>query len=144
MRVAREIRNGSPERVSPFAHAKLGVYSPLSITLNHAPYYLRFRVKDRPGILASITVALARHGINVDAVLQESGFPKDHLPFVVTVEPCEAAALAAAMREIEAEDFHAEPVLVLPVLARGAAMRFLLTRLVDWLDVPPGALVRPV
>jgi homoserine kinase type II len=31
----------------------------------------------------------------------------------------------------------------LPLLARGAAMRFLLTRLVDWLNVPPGALVRP-
>jgi homoserine kinase type II len=31
----------------------------------------------------------------------------------------------------------------LPLLARGAATRFLLTRLVDWLDVPPGALVKP-
>jgi homoserine kinase type II len=31
----------------------------------------------------------------------------------------------------------------LPVLARGAALRFALTRLVDWLNVPPGALVRP-
>ena len=31
----------------------------------------------------------------------------------------------------------------LPLLARGAALRFLLTRLADWLDVPPGALVRP-
>jgi len=31
----------------------------------------------------------------------------------------------------------------LPRLARGAALRFLLTRLVDWFDVPPGALVRP-
>jgi len=31
----------------------------------------------------------------------------------------------------------------LPLLARGAAIRFLLTRLVDWLNVPPGALVRP-
>ena len=31
----------------------------------------------------------------------------------------------------------------LPLLARGAAMRFLLTRLVDWLNVPPGALVKP-
>jgi homoserine kinase type II len=31
----------------------------------------------------------------------------------------------------------------LPLLARGAAMRFLLTRLVDWLNVPPGALVQP-
>ncbi len=31
----------------------------------------------------------------------------------------------------------------LPVLARGAALRFLLTRLVDWLNVPDGALVKP-
>jgi homoserine kinase type II len=30
-----------------------------------------------------------------------------------------------------------------PLLARGAAVRFLLTRLVDWLNVPPGALVKP-
>ena len=31
----------------------------------------------------------------------------------------------------------------LPVLARGAAMRFFLTRLIDWGSTPPGALVRP-
>jgi homoserine kinase type II len=31
----------------------------------------------------------------------------------------------------------------LPILARASALRFLLTRLVDWLNVPPGALVKP-
>jgi homoserine kinase type II len=31
----------------------------------------------------------------------------------------------------------------LPLLARGAALRILLTRLVDWFNVPPGALVKP-
>jgi homoserine kinase type II len=31
----------------------------------------------------------------------------------------------------------------LPLLCRGAALRFLLTRLEVWFDVPPGALVRP-
>ncbi len=38
-----------------------------------------------------------------------------------------------------------EPVEIaaLPILARGAALRFALTRLVDWLNVPAGALVRP-
>ena len=34
-------------------------------------------------------------------------------------------------------------VSALPVLARGAALRFMLTRLVDWLNVPPGAMVKP-
>lgn len=36
-----------------------------------------------------------------------------------------------------------QEVAALPILARGSALRFLLTRLVDWLNVPPGALVRP-
>jgi len=31
----------------------------------------------------------------------------------------------------------------LPILCRGSALRFLLTRLYDWLNVPAGALVVP-
>ena len=37
----------------------------------------------------------------------------------------------------------AAEVEALPILARGAALRFMLTRLVDWLNVPAGALVKP-
>ncbi len=34
-------------------------------------------------------------------------------------------------------------IAALPVLCRGASIRFMLTRLYDWLNVPSGALVRP-
>ena len=44
----------------------------------------------------------------------------------------------AAIRALSADE-----LLSLPLLARGASLRFLLTRLVDWLNVPAGALVRP-
>jgi len=37
----------------------------------------------------------------------------------------------------------AAEITALAMLCRGAALRFLLTRLVDWLEVPPGALVKP-
>jgi homoserine kinase type II len=37
----------------------------------------------------------------------------------------------------------ADERVALPVLARGAALRFLLTRAYDWLNTPPGALVSP-
>ena len=80
------------------------------------PYYLRFIVKDRPGILAAIAAALAKQGINLDAVLQEPGYPKDALPFVITVEACEEAPLAAALEEIQDANYHAEPPLALPML----------------------------
>lgn len=39
--------------------------------------------------------------------------------------------------------FTPEEVAALPLFARGSALRFLLTRLYDWLTVPPGALVVP-
>ena len=42
------------------------------------------------------------------------------------------------VRHLDEAEKHA-----LPILARGAALRFLLSRLVDWLNVPAGALVRP-
>lgn len=80
------------------------------------PYYLRFVVRDRPGILASIAAALARQGINCDAMLQEPGYPKDALPFVITLEACEEAAMRAALGEIAGFDFHAERPLALPML----------------------------
>lgn len=47
-------------------------------------------------------------------------------------------AAYAAVRPLSAAERQA-----LPLLARGAALRFFLTRLVDWFNVPPGALVRP-
>jgi len=44
---------------------------------------------------------------------------------------------------MRARTLNAREIAALPTLCRGAALRFLLTRLVDWLEVPPGALVRP-
>jgi homoserine kinase type II len=50
------------------------------------------------------------------------------------------ALLAGYERVRRLEDAE---VASLPVLCRGSALRFMLTRLVDWLNVPPGALVKP-
>ena len=51
------------------------------------------------------------------------------------------AAMIAGYQSVRPLD--SAEVEALPVLARGSALRFMLTRLVDWLNVPPGALVRP-
>jgi homoserine kinase type II len=50
------------------------------------------------------------------------------------------ALLSAYGRERKLSDAEES---ALPLLARGAALRFLLTRLVDFLNVPAGALVKP-
>src|ERR1700745_3125782 len=50
------------------------------------------------------------------------------------------AFLSAYGRERKLSDAEQD---ALPLLARGSALRFLLTRLGDWFKAPPGALVRP-
>jgi homoserine dehydrogenase len=83
-----------------------------------APYFLRFVVKDRPGIVANIAAVLARFEINLDAVFQKPGYDKDSLPFVVTVEACSAARLKEALQEISHFDFLLEPALQLRIFGR--------------------------
>lgn len=55
---------------------------------------------------------------------------------VGTPRPALGAALLAGYGPMRADERAA-----LPVLARGAALRFLLTRAYDWLNTPPGATV---
>jgi homoserine dehydrogenase len=115
MRVAREIRSGSPERVSPFAHARLGEYMPIPIALNEAAYYLRFRVEDRPGIIAQLAAALAAESISIDSVLQ---LPQENwrdLPFVITVEPTTEKSIRAAIARMAELNFLIEPPLAMPM-----------------------------
>ena len=66
------------------------------------PHFIRFLVKDRPGIVAAITTSLANEQINIRAIVQKPGYPADALPFVVTVEPCKTSALKRALAPIRA------------------------------------------
>jgi homoserine dehydrogenase len=88
--------------------------------------YVRFVVRDRPGILASLAGAFSRHHINVDAVLQRPGYSKSKLAFVMTLESCRKSTLRAALAEIDKFDFLAEPPLNLPILKEGPCDAFAL------------------
>ncbi len=115
MRVAREIRDGSPERVSPFAHKRLGVYKPIPVTRQKRAYYLRFRVADREGIISALAGILAAKHISLDAVLQLPCDNKHDLPFVITLEPTTEESIRQAVEEMSHLDFLREPPLALPI-----------------------------
>jgi len=79
-------------------------------------HYLRFVVKDEPGIIASLAQILCRAGINIDSVFQKPGFPKSKLPFVITLEPCSAALVRESLKQIAQLDFLVQPCVDLPIL----------------------------
>lgn len=80
------------------------------------PHYLRFVVRDRPGIVAEVAAVLSKYRIGIDALLQKPGYPHSALPFIMTLEPCSSAVLDRALQEIARMDFHVEPPLCLPIL----------------------------
>jgi len=82
-----------------------------------APHYVRFTVNDKPGILASITNAYAKYGINIEGVLQLPKFRRDRLPFVTTLEECPESVLDRALAEVSKSDYHVQPPLALPIFA---------------------------
>jgi len=79
-------------------------------------WYLRFFVRDQPGIVARLAEILAAHGLNIDSVLQKPGFEKSSLPFVITLEPCRDSMLHPALEQMSALDFNIRPCLCLPIL----------------------------
>jgi homoserine dehydrogenase len=81
-----------------------------------APYYVRFTVADRPGIIAALATVFAQHDINIDAILQEPGFPAAARPFVVSLDATPARVVRTALDEIATLDFHVVPPLALPIV----------------------------
>ena len=80
------------------------------------PWYLRFFVRDQPGIVARLAQILADHHLNIDALLQKPGFEKTSLPFVITLEPCRDAQLQPALEKMSGLEFALRPCLCLPIL----------------------------
>jgi homoserine dehydrogenase len=110
-------RRGVPASVPPF-----GTDLPRPCVIGEsadyvAPFYVRFVVDDRPGVLAALTSAFARAAVNVDAVLQVPWAEKRALPFVVTLEATEEARIARALTEIAELPFLVEAPLVLPMVS---------------------------
>jgi homoserine dehydrogenase len=98
--LSRNVLSGSPGRVPlPPARSLVELRSSDEIRTS---YYLRFSVKDAPGVLAAIAATLARHGISIAAVQQreheEEGAP---VPVVVVTHQAREADLRAAVREID-------------------------------------------
>lgn len=118
MRAARDLRSGAQRRVSPFSFQQLSEAKLAAQDDFVSGYYLRFKVRDTTGIIATLGKILADHGISIDAVLQLPNEDKAQLPFVITVEPAREEAIRAALAAMGSLDFLIESPLALP-LERG-------------------------
>lgn len=117
MRVARALKEGHAGSMPPFGHVELDVAPAVPVGQQKHAWFLRFRVDDRPGIIAALASILAECNISVDAILQLPSENKRNLPFVITVEPASGEAVQAALCRMIPLPFLVEPPLALPIEA---------------------------
>ena len=80
------------------------------------PFYLRFFIKDRPGVISTVAQILGERKISIDLVLQEKWADRSNYPFVITVEPTRFSSMREAVDEMKKLDFNRADPLALPVL----------------------------
>lgn len=73
------------------------------------PYYLRFTVPDRPGVLAQISGVLGRYDISIASMLQPERQAERAVPVVLMTHEAREADICAALEEIASLDLLQEP-----------------------------------
>ncbi len=68
----------------------------------HVRVFLRLMVRDQPGVIASVSEALAKAEVSIDSILQRPVPPTGVAPVVLTTHPATTAAIADAVEHISA------------------------------------------
>ena len=92
--------------------------------------------------MGTASMAKGGHTINYNVLeLERIQTPDFILPSTVEASGGPSQTEAAGDREMSPSPAAPDEIDALPVLSRGSALRFFLTRLYDWLTTPEGALV---
>ena len=80
-------------------------------------YYLRFTVKDAPGVLAAIATELAGEGISLASMIQHdrADSPSGPVSIVLTTHETDEAAMSRALAKIAALDTVTEPPMLIRI-----------------------------
>ena len=113
--VAINLAGGTVRRIPAFREGKLydKVLNPDEIT---SRYYLRFEIKDCPGVVASITRLLADRDINISSMVQDEDKHKaGKVPLVILTHEASSKNLKSALAEIATLSNNQSPVKVMRI-----------------------------
>ncbi len=94
-------------------HAHYARLKPVADILT--PYYTRFSVVDRPGVLAAIAGVYAKHQIGISSVFQPKGVTGEQVPLILMSHDARESAFRAALAEIGKLDVARGPAVALRV-----------------------------
>jgi homoserine dehydrogenase len=80
--------------------ATLTPFTPIDPAKSMGRAYLRFLVKDEPGVIAAVSETLAEAGVSIESFLQKPVENADGVPIVLTTHAVAESVLVAAIDRI--------------------------------------------
>ena len=104
--ICRNLKKGASHRVSPLSYMEDSVKK---VEIKHIenleiPYYLRFSVLDKPGVLSRISGVLGNHNISILSVIQKDRKVGGAVPIVIMTHHAREKELMSALKEIDSLD----------------------------------------
>ena len=106
MDICRDLKHGSVGRLAPLGYSKGAVkdFKIKAMDDLELPYYLRFSVFDKPGVLSKISGVLGAHNISIESVIQKGRKEGGVVPLVITTHVALEKELRLAIEEIKKLD----------------------------------------
>ncbi len=86
------------------------------IGLLEGAYYLRLTTRDLPGVFGKVGTVLGNHGVSIASCFQKDPHGQDSVHMIIMTHRSRESAVRAALDEIDAMEFIAEPSHVLRVI----------------------------
>ena len=109
---ARHLQDKSPGPVLPAGGEKIRLIEPGESV---GRFYVRFEVRDQPGVLAQIAGIFGTEKIGISSVLQPEGHGADSVPLVFLLEPAQASSLQKAVAAVQKLALNRAPARILRV-----------------------------
>jgi homoserine dehydrogenase len=108
-----DLAHGGVRPVFASAHSRF-VSRPVADEGGQGRFYVRLRVKDRPGVIAAVSDVLAHHGVSIETFSQKAVEDASRVPIVLTTQAVAEKELRTALAEIAG----LEAVVELPCLIK--------------------------
>ena len=109
---ARHLRDKSPGPVLPAGGDMIRLIEPGESV---GRFYVRFEVRDQPGVLAQIAGIFGTEKIGISSVLQPEGHGADSVPLVFLLELAKESALQKAVAAVQKLPLNRSPARILHV-----------------------------
>ena len=110
-----ECFNSSKKQSLAFGVNELKKFDQFDTSQLDSKYYIRIKVRDKPGVLSKITSYFNESNISIEKILQLPDESEDFIPIIITTHVVKSLEIIEAVKKIEQFEFVQEKISLIPI-----------------------------